>query len=105
MINRPSTYLDHAIASANLEAQGRFAKQTESKVTGLATYPRQPSNSPWHSDPVPPEEPLGQDLNSLAELGGASPALPAVESASAWEGSSSATDGPSPLSQRRRRRV
>src|SRR5215471_11295858 len=50
--SRLSTYLDHAIAASDLEAQGRFKKQTESKVTGVPIYPKQPSNSPWHSDPV-----------------------------------------------------
>src|SRR5262245_61362663 len=74
MINRPSTDLDHAIASANLEAQGRFAKQTESKITGTPTYPKQPTSSPWHSDPVPPEPPRGVDIEFVGELGGGSPA-------------------------------
>jgi hypothetical protein len=28
-------------------------------------YPRQPSTSPWSSDPVPKEEPLGFDVNAV----------------------------------------
>src|SRR5262249_24164231 len=71
MINRPSTYLDHAIASANLEAQGRFRRETESKITGTPTYPRQPSSSPWSTpDPSGPEPPLGYEIDALPELGG-----------------------------------
>ena len=76
MTERPSTYLDHAIASAELEAQGRFAKQSESKVTGLPSYPKQPASSHWSRDPVPPEPPLGLDIEFVGKLGGASPASP-----------------------------
>ncbi len=28
-------------------------------------YPRLPANSPWAADPVPPEPPLGEDVNAL----------------------------------------
>lgn len=65
-----------AQADADMAAGGRFKKQTETLITGVGVpqYPRQPSNSPWHSDPVPPEEPLGYSIDALPELGGASPA-------------------------------
>jgi hypothetical protein len=101
MTKEPSTYLDHATASAELEAQGRFKKQTESKVvTGVPTYPNQPSNSPWHSDPVPPEPPL-EIIEFVGKLGGASPVLPSVETAPDREGSFTPSDPP-PFPRRRR---
>jgi hypothetical protein len=34
-----------------------------------AQYPRLPANSPWASDPVPAEEPLGLDVNVLEAVG------------------------------------
>src|SRR5262249_1697903 len=65
-------YLSRAQADADLEAQGRFKKQSPTMIVGTPQYPKQPANSPWHSDPVPPEPPLDFDLNFVGELGGAS---------------------------------
>jgi hypothetical protein len=99
-----NTYLSRAQADAEVEAQGRFKKHNPTTVTGVhQQYPRQPSNSPWHSDPVPPESPLGIDLEFVGELGGASaPASSpcAVETASSTRVASSLTGAPHFLRRR-----
>jgi hypothetical protein len=44
---------------------------TATHITGTAEVPwvpAQPPNSPWASDPVPPEEPLGYDINALPDM-------------------------------------
>jgi len=66
------TFLNRAQADAEMSAGGRFKKQTaETRVTGVPTYPKQPANSPWSNDPVPPEEPLGFSINEFpSNLGG-----------------------------------
>jgi hypothetical protein len=81
------TYLSRAAADADMIG-GRFKKQTETRVTGVPHYPRQPTSSHWHSDPVPPEDPLGY---SVDWLGGESPAP--VLSASAVETTNATSDG------------
>jgi hypothetical protein len=97
------SYFARAQANADLEAQGRFKKETATKVTGVPTYPPMPANSPWHHDPVPATEPLGFDIEFVGELGGASPVLPcAVESATPdREGPDTPPSGPSPFSRRK----
>jgi hypothetical protein len=103
-MNERSTYLDHAITSAEEEAQGRFKKQTLTTVIGVGTsaYPRLP-NGPWGSpDPTGAEPPLGIDVNELTPIGGASPALavtPSVETTAPPERgglSAASTDNPPP---------
>jgi hypothetical protein len=87
------------------DAGERYAQITPTKLTGQSpSVPEQPAHSPWHSDPVPPEEPLGYSIDALPELGGASPALPcAVESATPDRGGSSEVkDDPPQLIRRRR---
>jgi len=98
------TYLSRAQADADMVG-GRFKKQTETRVTGVPAYPPQPSNSPWHSDPVPSEEPLGYEINSLPDLGGASPALPCAETATPKCRGSSSTSPDDPLQLFLRRRL
>jgi hypothetical protein len=100
------TFFSRAQAEADMVG-GRWKKQTETHVTGTPQYPRQPSNSPWHSDPVPPEEPLQIDLEFVGVLGGESPApvvsASTVETANATDrgGSPTALTDP-PLFRRRR---
>jgi hypothetical protein len=63
-----STYVDHV----HEDSGGRYWKQTPSMTVGsrpLVEYPALPSNSPWHHDPVPPEEPLGVDLSAAPIVG------------------------------------
>jgi hypothetical protein len=63
-----NTYLAHAQADADA-AGGRFAKVNATEVTGVPRYPTLPAGSPFHHDPVPPEPPLGQDVNAMQPVG------------------------------------
>jgi hypothetical protein len=96
------TYLSRAQADAEIEAQGRFKRQSPTTIVG-AQYPRQSSNSPWASpDPTGPEPPLGEDIEYVGALGGAK-APAAIETAPPRAGSSlSASDGPAPFLRKRR---
>ena len=90
------TYLSRAVADADQSGGGRWKKQSETTVTGTPTYPRQPTSSHWHSDPVPPEPSFGVDIEYVGALGGESTAPVStpetVETASATErGESSPT--------------
>ena len=51
------------------ELGGRFSHLTKTVVTGVPQVPRQPPNSPFHHDAVPPEEPLGIDVNAMSTVG------------------------------------
>jgi hypothetical protein len=54
------------------DAGGRFTKLTPTNVTGstpVPSYPQQPTNSPWHDNPVPPEEPFPVDINAMEPNG------------------------------------
>ncbi len=65
------TYHTRTIADA--QPGGRFASVERSTVTAAGPiYPRLPASSPWSHDPVPPEEPLGIDINEMPALGGMS---------------------------------
>jgi hypothetical protein len=67
------TFFSRAQADAELTSQGRFKKETATRVTGVPTYPSMPASSPWSNDPVPPEEPLGFSVDELPpNLGGQS---------------------------------
>jgi hypothetical protein len=49
---------------------GRFrAKETISGSEQAVEYPRLPASSSWAGDPVPPEEPLGLDVNAMEPCG------------------------------------
>jgi len=63
-----NTLHGRASADLDLENTGRHAKHN-TVVTGGADYPRLPEASPWHHDPVPPEAPLGIDVNALEPVG------------------------------------
>jgi hypothetical protein len=41
-----NTLLGRAEADADLTSQGRFKKETTTRVTGVPEYPAQPKNSP-----------------------------------------------------------
>src|SRR5262245_60143674 len=99
-------YLNRAQAEADMAAGGRWKNQNPTSVTGAPSYPRQPSNSPWHSDPVPPEEPLGYEIDAQPELGGA-PALPCAATATPDDGGTAppkGRDSPLPVSTHSLRR-
>ena len=60
-----STFFDHT----HSEEGGRFAKPTNViGSTPTVQYPRLPENS-WTNDPVPPEAPLGIDVNAIEPVG------------------------------------
>jgi hypothetical protein len=64
------TFLARAQADADLLNQGRFAKENQTEIIsskGPPTYPRQPENSPFASNPVPPgdEDKLGYSIEDV----------------------------------------
>jgi len=67
-----ATYHSVAASTVDDERGGRYAtegsKQTVIGSSPIA-YPQQPSTSPWHSDPCPPEPPLGFDVNAIDPIG------------------------------------
>ena len=67
----PSTYAERARITDDIRG-GRFAALGRPTVIGsgpAAHYQTLPASSPWHSDPVPPEAPLGYAINDLASVG------------------------------------
>jgi hypothetical protein len=70
------TLLGKAQVRAVLEQEelglgGRFARLVPTVVVGAApmpSYPGLPKASPWHSDPVGPEEPLGFSVDELPDM-------------------------------------
>jgi hypothetical protein len=68
--DRANTYAGRAQTEAD-EIQGRFAQEHKATVIGsdgAPDYPQLPENS-WTNDPVPPEEPLGIDVNYVEPQG------------------------------------
>jgi hypothetical protein len=68
---RMKTYHGHAL-DGEPELSGRFAKVSTTTVVGRSPgsiYSRQPAGSPWANDPVPPEMPLGIDINAQEPTG------------------------------------
>jgi len=67
-----ATYHSVAQSTVDDERGGRYAtggsKQTVIGSLSIA-YPQQPSTSPWHSDPCPPEPPLGFNVNAIDPVG------------------------------------
>jgi hypothetical protein len=62
----------HAFATSEAgTVGGRFAAREKSAVIGAdqVAYPTLPPISPWASDPVPAEEPLGVDINAVEAVG------------------------------------
>lgn len=65
-----TTYFQQSQVAEELEGTGRFtAKPSTVGSEPAVRYPRLPSSSPWHSDPVPPEEPLGFDISAQEPVG------------------------------------
>ena len=67
--NDRTTYLDFAQADADLAASGRFAATVATPVAGVPRYPALPASSPWASDPVPSEPPLGHCVDAMEPIG------------------------------------
>jgi hypothetical protein len=58
------TYLTRSQADADLTSQGRFKRETATRVTGVPVYPSLPASSPWTKgidEVVGVEPPLGAD--------------------------------------------
>jgi hypothetical protein len=71
----PTTYLAFSELEEPLPA-GRFANVEPRHVVGRAPredVPRQPSDSPWHADPVPDEPSLGIAIDAPIDIGWPSP--------------------------------
>jgi hypothetical protein len=66
------TYHSRSLADLQLE-QGHSGRFTEkASVTGaerVPNVPRMPEGNPWHSDLVPPEGPLGYEINAQESVG------------------------------------
>jgi len=80
------TMFSRAKADLDLENQGRHAKPT---AVGGVEYPRLPSSSPWHQDPVPNEEAYGEDISQapiVGEVSEVNASLTALASADAARG-------------------
>jgi hypothetical protein len=63
------TYFERAQETIGEEMGGRFKHLGSASVTGVPQYPQQPPNSVWSGDVVPPEPPLGFDINSMVPTG------------------------------------
>ena len=64
------SYLSRAQADADLTSQGRFKRETTTRVTGVPVYPSLPPSSPWASGFDQNVEPtLGVDINEMPANG------------------------------------
>jgi hypothetical protein len=67
-----STYLQHAESAVDEDRGGRYAATGSSpRVIGASpiSYPQQPTNSPWHHDPVGDEPSLGYSVEDHDAVG------------------------------------
>lgn len=64
------TYHSRAIAEADTQGGGRFARLTPSAIVGCdpSPYPKLPDGNPFANDPVGPEVPFGEDINALPDM-------------------------------------
>jgi hypothetical protein len=95
--NERDCFQTRAAAAADLEAQGRFKRQNETRVTGAApvTYPALPSG-PWsEGDPGAPDPVTDQfgDVNEMEPVGSHVEIERSLQTASAVIGSHVAGDG------------
>ena len=70
--DRKATYHSIAQSAVDDDRGGRFAfSDSKATVTGSSpiAYPQQPPTSPWHSDPCPPEPPLGYSIEDQEPVG------------------------------------
>jgi hypothetical protein len=106
----PTTYQAFAELDDPLPG-GRFASIEPRSVTGSApTYdaPRQPEGSPWLSDVVGPEPPLGYDISAAPDLGWPEQLPSSLPCAAAERGSRvpvPTVERGSPANLKRRRRM
>jgi hypothetical protein len=68
--NAPTTFFELARAGLELEAgSGRHSATAQVVGSDAAPYPAQPAGSPWASDPVPVEPPLGESVEDMVPTG------------------------------------
>ena len=67
---RNDSYLSRAQADADLTSQGRFKRETATRVTGVPAYPSLPASSPWSSGfDQNLEPPFGVDVEAHEPVG------------------------------------
>ena len=101
--DRMATYHSVAQSAVDDERGGRYATEgSKQTVIGSSPipYPKQPSTSPWHSDPCPPEPPLGFSVYAMEPVG-----EPHERTASATSSSAQAGDDVRRVRRRGIRRI
>jgi hypothetical protein len=64
------TYFSRAEGDADLAAQGRFKRETATRVTAVPVYPSLPASSPWAAGfDVNVERPLGVAVDEMPAVG------------------------------------
>jgi len=77
--NQGGTFHQHALAEAETP-RGRFSAVSAAYVVGSTATPQYPqASTPFQSDPVPDEPPLGFDNPALEPLGLASSSAPVAQ--------------------------
>ena len=68
-------YMRRAASMIGAELGGRFQRLAEQQIVGQAPvpYPAQPANSPFASNPVPDEPPLGIDVGAVKDVSKVNP--------------------------------
>ena len=72
---RGDCYMRRAASMIGAELGGRFQRLAEQQIVGQAPvpYPAQPANSPFASNPVPTEPPLGIDVGAVKDTSKVNP--------------------------------
>jgi len=65
--NKSDTFFGRALADVESELGGRWAKPKP--MMGGAAMPEQPATTPWSSDPVGIEPPLGFSVEEMVPVG------------------------------------
>jgi hypothetical protein len=69
MKNDPTTYFERASAEADENRGGRFAALAQATVIGTSPQVQYPRGPNWTADPVPPEAPLGFEVDAIEPVG------------------------------------
>jgi hypothetical protein len=72
---RGDCYMRRAASMIGSELGGRFQRLAEQQIVGQSAtpYPAQPANSPFASNPVPTEPPLGIDVGAVKDTSKVNP--------------------------------
>jgi hypothetical protein len=68
---RHKTYMAHTDTFLDDDRGGRFSVTKPATIIGKGpiSYPRLPENSPWHTNPLPPEPSLGYSVEDQEPTG------------------------------------